>query len=78
MQVLMAHLREAPRPPRELRRSLPADLEAIILRCLAKDPRDRFADAEALDRALAGCSAAGTWSAADAAAWWVIDGSARR
>ena len=78
MQVLMAHLREAPQPPRELRRSLPADLEAIILRCLAKDPRDRFADAEALDRALAGCSAAGTWSAADAAAWWVIDGSARR
>ena len=78
MQVLLAHLRDAPRPPRELREAIPADLEAVILRCLAKDRRARYASAEDLDRALASCAAAGTWTEADAAAWWVIDAAARR
>jgi len=41
-----------------------------VLRCLAKDPADRFAAAGALDAALAGCGCADAWSGADAAAWW--------
>jgi WD40 repeat protein/serine/threonine protein kinase len=39
---------EEPRPPRQLRADLPADLETICLRCLEKDPRDRYSDARAL------------------------------
>jgi eukaryotic-like serine/threonine-protein kinase len=37
-----------PEPPGEIRRGLPRDLEAICLKCLAKDPRQRYADAAAL------------------------------
>jgi serine/threonine protein kinase len=48
----IAHATREPRPPSELCR-LPADLESIVLRCLEKDPADRFADAQSLARALA-------------------------
>jgi serine/threonine-protein kinase len=68
--LLMAQLNEVPAPPSRYRRDLPADLEAVVLRCLAKEPARRFASAEELDRALAHCCSFGTWSEAEAAAWW--------
>lgn len=34
-----------PAPPRSHRRDLPRDLETIVLKCLQKDPADRYADA---------------------------------
>jgi serine/threonine-protein kinase len=37
------------------RPDVPADLEAVILRCLAKVPEKRFHDVESLDRALGAC-----------------------
>lgn len=37
-----------PVPPRRLRPQLPRDLEIIVLKCLEKDPRKRYASAEAL------------------------------
>jgi serine/threonine-protein kinase len=36
------------RPPRDTRPDVPADLEWICLRCLAKDPADRYPSAEAV------------------------------
>lgn len=52
--VLGAHLTESPRPPLELRADLGADLNQIILKCLEKDRKKRYAHAgellEALDR----------------------------
>jgi PAS domain S-box-containing protein len=41
-----------PEPPRSLDPEIPAALEEIILRCLKKDPRDRYRDAGALKEAL--------------------------
>jgi hypothetical protein len=70
MQMLLAHAYEAVVPPRELRPEIPADLEAIVLRCLAKDPAERYPDAQSLEQALAGCSCAGGWDEEKAAAWW--------
>jgi serine/threonine-protein kinase len=41
-----------PRPPSELNPALPAPLDAIVLRALAKDPAQRYADAGELITAL--------------------------
>jgi hypothetical protein len=40
------------------------------MRCLAKSPDDRFADAPALEKALAACRCAEGWSEQQAANWW--------
>jgi serine/threonine-protein kinase len=50
VKMLAAHLYEQPEPLP----GVPADLEAVVLRCLAKAPADRFPDMETLDAALAG------------------------
>ena len=39
---------EPPAPPRQLDHRIPRDLETIILKALAKDPKDRFATADEL------------------------------
>jgi CheY-like chemotaxis protein/predicted Ser/Thr protein kinase len=48
MATLMAHLNNPVRPPHELRRDLPAWLEAVCLKLLAKDREDRYATPAAL------------------------------
>ncbi len=52
IETIAQHLHESPVPPRERWPEIPADLETILLRCLAKDPAERFADAGTLVRAL--------------------------
>jgi serine/threonine-protein kinase len=70
VRVLAAHLCQTPDSPARHRPGLPGDFEAVLLRCLAKDPAGRFPDAASLDAALAGCGAAGEWTAARMAEWW--------
>jgi serine/threonine-protein kinase len=70
VQTLAAHLGEPLVSPRKLRPDLPADLEAIVLRCLDKDPEGRFPDADTLEQTLARCPCAGDWSWMEAAGWW--------
>ncbi|MEM9460927.1 MAG: serine/threonine-protein kinase [Myxococcota bacterium] len=41
-QILTKHVNDSPRPPRELNPQIPAEVEALILRALAKRPDDRF------------------------------------
>jgi eukaryotic-like serine/threonine-protein kinase len=41
--LVYQHVAVAPTPPRELAPELPPALEAVILRCLAKSPDDRYA-----------------------------------
>jgi eukaryotic-like serine/threonine-protein kinase len=69
--VLAAHLHETVRPLTDWRADVPAELEKIVVRCLAKDPNDRFPDARSLEQALAACRTSTEWSAKEAANWWL-------
>ena len=51
-QLLLAHLKEPPPPPRSVNPDVHPALETAILRALAKRPEDRFADMAAFGRAL--------------------------
>ena len=70
LQVLAAHGSETAAFPDRLQEELPADLQAVVLRCLEKNPADRFADADGLDEALGACACAGSWTSAKATQWW--------
>src|SRR5919108_2631535 len=48
LQVAYKHLEEAPAPPDAVRPGLPAGLTAVVMRCLAKHPGDRYGRAEEL------------------------------
>ena len=67
---MIAHARDPVTPPSRIRPGIPEDLERIVLRLLAKDPADRFQDAESLDEALASCESARKWTPKQAAEWW--------
>ena len=51
--VLRQHVDSAPRPVRQLRPEVPAPVEQLVNRCLAKDPNQRFQTAGELAQALA-------------------------
>lgn len=52
--ALSKHSSMPPRAPREIRPDLPIALDAIVLRCLAKKPEDRYQDGAELAAALQG------------------------
>lgn len=51
-EAVFKHVYTVPQPPRKIRPDIPAEIEAIILRCLAKKPADRYATANDLSIAL--------------------------
>jgi serine/threonine-protein kinase len=77
LSVMIAHARDTAPPPTALRGDIPADLERVVLRCLAKDPADRYPDAASLEQALGSCATANLWTEDRAAAWWRTAGTAR-
>lgn len=70
IEAFIAHARDPVVPPSHLRDAVPDDLEAVVLRSLAKAPEDRFRDAEALETALGRCRCASDWDKARARQWW--------
>jgi eukaryotic-like serine/threonine-protein kinase len=69
MEQLRLHVKQAPVPPSTFVRGVDPGLEAIVLRCLAKHPRDRFASARELAIALRAVPVA-DWTDAQAREWW--------
>ncbi|MFL5339883.1 MAG: serine/threonine-protein kinase [Gemmataceae bacterium] len=70
LDVIIALAHDEVVPPSKIQTDVRADVEAVILRCLAKNPADRFQDVESLQQALAECASAGLWTQTDAARWW--------
>jgi serine/threonine-protein kinase len=71
VEVCSHHLHTDPEPPSErLGRPVPPDLEALILRCLEKEPARRPAGAHDLRRRLEACGDFGAWTGEKARAWW--------
>ncbi len=58
VQVMYRQVHEPVPRPREVNRAIPAELEGVILRALAKEPGQRYPTAEAMAAALAGIGAA--------------------
>ncbi|MEO8844250.1 MAG: serine/threonine-protein kinase [Kofleriaceae bacterium] len=69
MEQLRLHVKAEPTPPSQLVPAIAPELERIILRCLAKQPSDRFASARELAVALRAVPT-GDWTDAMARAWW--------
>jgi serine/threonine-protein kinase len=76
IEVLIAHARDDVRPLSAFWPDVPADLENIVLRCLAKKPEDRYQNMDDLEQALSRCAAADRWTQAIAASWWRETGQA--
>lgn len=76
MEIIAAHLVTPPRPVCDVNAGVPGDLGAVVMRCLAKAPADRFATVAELDAALGRCECAAGWDAAQAAEWWAARGCA--
>jgi serine/threonine-protein kinase len=53
IEIAMKHLNEPPHPPSAIAPGIPADLDRIVLRALAKNPADRYETAEEFDSDLA-------------------------
>jgi serine/threonine-protein kinase len=71
VEVCSHHIHARPEPPSSrLGTPVPADLEALLLECLEKDPRRRPSGAHELRRRLQACAAFGAWTQDEARAWW--------
>lgn len=63
-------LNAPPRRPSECAREVPAELDDLVLACLAKDPQQRPAGMDELQNALDRLAQRHPWTQDDAARWW--------
>lgn len=71
LALAVAHASEPPPKPSQVgTRAVPQDLEAVVMRCLEKDPEKRYQSAGELLAALERLDCADQWTPEDAASWW--------
>jgi hypothetical protein len=75
VEICGHHMHTEPTPPSvRLGRQLPAELEALVMQCLAKKPEERPQSAAEIRERLAACRDIPRWSQADARGWWQAHG----
>jgi serine/threonine-protein kinase len=52
VEIAMKHLSTVPAPPSAKRKDVPRDLDLVVMRALAKDPAERYQNAEEMDADL--------------------------
>jgi serine/threonine-protein kinase len=70
IKVIFAHANEDPQEISTINEEIPADLAAVVMKCLEKNPESRFGSIEELDSALAECGHLEHWTQRQAAEWW--------
>ncbi|MDH3732469.1 MAG: serine/threonine protein kinase [Gemmatimonadota bacterium] len=71
MEVIMDHVKKTPEPPQgRAIVNVPDSLARIALKCLEKDPRDRYQTCEELLAALDTAPVLPAWNLEKARAWW--------
>jgi serine/threonine-protein kinase len=71
VEVCAQQLYTAPMPLRQrMAESIPADLEAVVFKCLEKEADARYPSVRALCQALDACVDAHAWTEKDAQRWW--------
>jgi serine/threonine-protein kinase len=71
MQIMFHHVQTAPVPPSQrVELPIPAELEALVMECLEKDPSRRPASAEVVRNRLSAIPLQKEWTAARAEQWW--------
>lgn len=73
MQLLMQHVSKQPQPLSDFRPDLPDELEALVLRCLAKNASDRPRDAIELGEQLFSIPLEQWWDDEQAQQWWDLN-----
>jgi hypothetical protein len=69
VEVCSQHLHQPPAPLSTRGVTVPAPLEALVLSCLAKNPKDRPQSATELRQLIEGCDVE-PWDSVKARAWW--------
>jgi serine/threonine-protein kinase len=71
VQLMLAHVKEEPPAPSYLAETpVPAQLDRVILSCLAKQVEERPQSADELARSLEACPLAEPWTPERAQRWW--------
>jgi len=71
MATILAHLEDAPSPPSSITNlDIPEALDALVLACLQKDPKNRPVSAADVSRRLESAVAPASWDQTRAARWW--------
>lgn len=68
VEVVVAHAHDAVPPLTD--RGVPAEVDAVLRRCLEKKPENRFPSARALERELSRLAQQYPWTEEEAADWW--------
>jgi serine/threonine-protein kinase len=72
LEICAKHMQDTPRPLTALVPGIDVELEKIVLKCLAKEPANRFSSARELCHALSLCPSRKDWTPDAARAWWAI------
>ncbi|MDQ6894177.1 MAG: serine/threonine protein kinase [Acidobacteriota bacterium] len=75
MQIIMDHIQKSPPPPSSrTENAIPAELDAILLSCLQKDPHNRPQTMQELAKSLRTVPFAAPWTEDRARRWWLANG----
>lgn len=72
-KTIAARLSDPVPPLHDVCPAADVDVNAVIMRCLERDPAARFADVDELASALAQCSCSNRWTSAQATTWWRLN-----